>query len=75
MGAKLSPMSVLEEVRTLVERLDLPVTFAALGASNAVSLEGRLPEDRAALLSTLDRAIGQYSEANLRRYRESLPHL
>jgi len=65
----------LEEVRTLVEHLDIPVIFAALGASNAVNMEGRLPEDRAGLLSALDKVIAQYSEADLRRYREGLPHL
>ena len=65
----------LEEVRTLVEHLRIPVTFAALGASNAVHLEGRLPEDRAKLLSVLDNIIGRYSEAELRQYREQLPHL
>lgn len=65
----------LEEVRALVAHLDIPVIFAALGASNAVNMEGRLPEDREALLSGLDEVIAQYSEAELRRYREKLPHL
>lgn len=65
----------LEEVRTLVELLDIPVLFAALGASNAVNLEGRLPEDREALISRLNGVISRYSEADLRRYREQLPHL
>lgn len=65
----------LEEVRTLVEHLDIPVIFAALGASNAVNMEGRLPEGRGKLLSALDEVIAQYSEADLRRYREQLPHL
>lgn len=65
----------LAEVRTLVERLDIPVIFAALGASNAVNLEGRLPEDREALLSALDQVLSRYSEAALHRYREELPHL
>lgn len=65
----------LEEVRTLVERLDIPVIFAALGASNAVNLEGRLPEDREALAAQLNGVIDRYGEAALRRYREQLPHL
>lgn len=65
----------LEEVRTLVEHLDIPVIFAALGASNAVNMEGRLPAGREKLLSALDEVIAQYSEADLRRYREQLPHL
>lgn len=65
----------LEEVRTLVERLELPVVFAALGASNAIQLEGRLPEDRAALLAALDGTLERFSEETLRRYREGLGQL
>ena len=65
----------LEEVRTLIERLDIPVIFAALGASNAVNLEGRLPEDRETLAAALDKILTCYSEQDLRRYREQLPHL
>ncbi len=65
----------LEEVRTLVEKLDIPVIFAALGASNAVNMEGRLPEARNVLISLLNGVISRYSESDLRRYREQLPHL
>ena len=65
----------LEEVRTLVEHLEIPVIFAALGASNAVNLEGRLPEEREAIISQLNGVLSRYSEADLRRYREQLPHL
>ena len=65
----------LAEVRTLVEHLEIPVIFAALGASNAVNLEGRLPEDREVLVSRLNGVISQYGEEELRRYREQLTHL
>lgn len=65
----------LEEVRTLIEHLEIPVIFAALGASNAVNLEGRLPEDREALIAQLNGVLSRYSEQDLRRYREQLPHL
>ena len=65
----------LEEVRTLVEKLDIPVIFAALGASNAVQLEGKLPEKREMLVSQLNGVLSRYSEQDLRRYREQLPHL
>ena len=65
----------LEEVRTLVEHLEIPVIFAALGASNAVNLEGRLPEERDMLIARLNGTISRYSEQDLRRYREQLPHL
>ena len=65
----------LAEVRTLVEHLEIPVIFAALGASNAVNLEGRLPGDREVLVSRLNGAISRYGEEELRRYREGLRHL
>lgn len=64
-----------EELKTLVSRLDVSVTFAALGASNAYQFQGRLPEDRAALLSALDGIIRRESEDRLRSYRTALPHL
>ena len=49
--------------------------FAALGASNAVNLEGRLPEEQEVLISRLNGVLSRYSERELRRYREQLPHL
>lgn len=65
----------LDELRTLISRLDIPVTFAALGASNAHNLWGRLPEERERLLADLDRICRENSEEELRQYRTSLPHL
>lgn len=65
----------LREVRTLAAGLEIPVIFAALGASNPFQLEGRLPEDRAALLEQLDTICRNVKETALRRYREALPHL
>lgn len=65
----------LEEVRCLIEHLEIPVFFAALGASNAIQLQGRLPEDRERLLARLEAACRTESEAALRDYRTHLPHL
>lgn len=65
----------LSEVKTLISRLDIPVTFAALGASNAFNFQGRLPEDRERLLRGLDRICRNADEAQLRGYRAALPHL
>ena len=65
----------LAEVRALIEHLDIPAAFAALGASNAVNLAGRLPEERETLIAQLNGVISRYSEQDLRRYREQLPHL
>lgn len=65
----------LEELSELIRALTIPVCFAALGASNAIPIQGRLPEDRQALLQRLDQARRTLTEEQLRRYREELPHL
>lgn len=68
-------MEKYKEVRTLVEELNIPVTFAALGASNAFQIIGDLPQDRNKLLAALDKIIASVSEEELRRYRKNLKHL
>ena len=64
-----------EEIKTLLQNLTIPVTFAAMGASNAFPLYGTLPQDREKLLAAVDRIISETGEAKLREYRERLPHL
>lgn len=63
------------EIRALVEGLEIPTEFAALGASNAFQLHGVLPEDKKKLLAFLDDVIENVGEDELRRYRESVHHL
>lgn len=63
------------ELRTLVENLNISTYFAAMGASNAFQLRGRLPEEKEKLLAALDKIISEVSEDELRRYRKNLPHL
>lgn len=70
-----SEMEKYEEVRTLVEHLTIPVTFAAMGASNAFQLYGILPRERETLMAAIDRIRANMSEGELRQYRETLPHL
>lgn len=65
----------LDELRALISHLEIPVTFAALGASNAFRFQGRLPEDRQRLLDALDRICRETGEEELRLYRDGLPHL
>lgn len=65
----------LRELRGLVSALEIPVHFATLGASNAVYAEGRLPREKEAVVSALDAALATRTEAELRGYREWLPHL
>ncbi len=63
------------EIRTLVECLKIPVVFAAIGASNAFQMQGKLPQDREKLLAFLDDIMENTDERELRRYRESVHHL
>ena len=65
----------LEELKTLVEHLERPLYFAALGASNAVSVHGYLPEARAAEAAKLAQDDRNEHEDALRRYRAGLRHL
>ena len=64
-----------QEIRTLVENLNISTNFAAMGASNAFQLRGKLPEDKEKLLAVLNRIISEVSEEDLKRYRKNLPHL
>lgn len=58
-----------------MEHLTVPVIFGALGASNAIQIQGRLPRDREKLLEALDEIIHGFSEEELRNYRVHLKHL
>ena len=64
-----------KEVRTIIENLQIPTVFAAMGASNAFQFYGQLPKDKEKLLSFLDEIIGNVSEEELQRYRKSVHHL
>ena len=70
-----SEIEKYKEIRTLLESLEMPVQFAALGASNAFQFQGALPEDRDALAAALDKIIETAREDDLREYRKNLPHL
>lgn len=63
------------EVRALIEGLEIPAEFAALGASNAFQLYGVLPEDKPTLIAAIDRIIETVKENDLREYRINLHHL
>ena len=70
-----SEIDKYRELQTLVKNLNISTYFAAMGASNAFQLRGRLPENKEQLLDTLDRIISGVSEKELRHYRTNLPHL
>lgn len=64
-----------KEIKTLVESLEIPIEFAALGASNAVPIQGYLPKDKGKILTILNQIIESVSEDDLRNYRKNLKHL
>lgn len=70
-----SEIEKYREIRVLVDNLKISTTFAALGASNAFQLYGKLPQDKEKLLCTLDTIIQTANEDQLRQYRTTLPHL
>lgn len=63
------------EIRTLIKNLQIPVKFAALGASNAFQFQGTLPEDKNAFVEAIGKIIETAGEEELREYRRTLPHL
>lgn len=63
------------EMRTLLEHLQIPAIFAAMGASNAYQLYGQLPEDKEKLLAILDEIIKNVNEEVLQEYRKNVHHL
>lgn len=58
-----------------MEHLNIPVWFAAGGASNAIPIQGYLPRDRKKVLSVLEEIIQNVKEEELRDYRKNLRHL
>ena len=70
-----SEIEKYKEIRTLLECLEIPTQFAALGASNAFQFQGTLPEDKEALAAALNKIIETVKEDDLREYRVNLRHL
>ena len=70
-----SEIEKYKEIRTLLENLEIPTQFAALGASNAFQFQGTLPEDKDTLAAALDKIIETVKEDDLREYRVNLWHL
>ena len=70
-----SEIEKYREVLVLLENLEIPTQFAALGASNAYRFQGTLPEDKDVLAATLGEIIETVGEDDLREYRVNLWHL
>ncbi len=63
------------ELKTLVENIDIDVYFAALGASNAIPIQSVLPNEKQKVLTLLEQIIKNVSEKELKEYRKNLKHL
>lgn len=70
-----SEIEKYKELKTLVENLNITTEFAALGASNAIQLQGFLPRDKKKLIAVLNKIISNVAEEDLQNYRKHLPHL
>lgn len=70
-----SEIEKLQELRLLIDKLDINTHFAALGASNMFQFQGNLPNDKKKILEYIDNILSKYDEKTLRTYRVTLPHL
>ncbi len=55
--ALLSAHQALRETRLLIERLDGPTTLLSDHVSNFLDVQGRVPEDKGAMLARIDEAL------------------
>ncbi|MCI8336034.1 MAG: radical SAM protein [Peptococcaceae bacterium] len=70
-----SEIEKYQEMKVLMENLQITTKFAALGASNAFQFQGNLPDEKAILRTAIDKIIDTVQETDLRAYRKHLPHL
>jgi radical SAM superfamily enzyme YgiQ (UPF0313 family) len=60
------PREALQEVRLLLDTIDVPLQLVSDHITNYLPLYGRLPDDRAALLAAIDRTLAQDDLSGLR---------
>lgn len=65
----------LVEMRTLIERLTIKTNLLGHHVSNTIPTTGALPNDKAAIIAELDRAITSFPEKELKAYRDRIGHL
>ena len=65
----------LQELYTLIERLNIRTTILANTVSNVVPLTGILPNDKATMLRCLDEAMSMLNEKEMKDYRKGITSL
>lgn len=65
----------IEEIRTLLAELKIPITINSGTSTSSVRFEVTLPQEREQILSALDKTINRFDEqveAELSRWRHSM---
>ncbi|MGN1022888.1 MAG: radical SAM protein, partial [Lachnospiraceae bacterium] len=65
----------IEEIRTLIANLSIPITINTGTSASSVQFEVSLPQDREDILRELDEVLGRFddrTEAQLRSWRHSM---
>ncbi|MDE5965120.1 MAG: radical SAM protein, partial [Eubacterium sp.] len=70
-----SEFEKLRELRMLIEKLSINTHFAALGSSNAFNFQGKLPSEKQKLIDYIDSILNNYTESQLKSYRNNLNSL
>ena len=65
----------LMEVKTLINNLNIKTNILSNHISNTVPITGVLPNDKAMILRELDKAIAEFTEQELKVYRDKVWHL
>ena len=73
--AEASEQERLQELRVLIERLNIRTTLLANTVSNVVPFSGMLPNDKAAILRCIDEAMDTLEEQTMRAYRREITSL
>ncbi len=74
-SAEETELEKLAELKTLIGNLNIPVFFATLGASNAIFVQGQLTNEKAKMVTYLEKMCKTQNESELRHYRTHLKHL
>lgn len=65
----------LKELKILIDKLEINTHFAVLGASNAFHFQGKIPKEKRKMINYIDCILNNYTELQLRNYRENLNSL
>lgn len=65
----------LQELKLLIENLNINTHFAVLGASNMFHFQGKIPKEKDIMIKYIDEILANFGEEDLKSYRNNLNHL